>query len=445
MARKRHTDWSGEVHIIGLDIVGYSTKPPNWQQRSVQEMNASRELALLTVGIEDYTWQNSGDGGYIIIKGGDVHYHIDIVELFCKQIADFNVYQKEEFKLIFRYSISVGVCKITEAHEQTYVTGDGINDCARLLNGKLKDGQIVVSGVYHDRYVEEEPVRSVQFTPLPDVIDKHNKKHQAYNFQGTPGITGINPNAPIVKKPPLTNDTTIRNRENVALDSIALANRHALIQTMASVFSFFDHQDEKTGKIIIQNTLANIRNVVSSYFTNDPTINVNYMYAKHKDDCTIKEIESVKFTQSQQDVNQSHLLILKSYAVDVEAESFSLFASLEKNAVNLPGAPTAFAKNDIVCVNTHDIDFSPGIAKEAKQEMLDYFESKRFNAFMSLPIPIFSADGPNRSAIGIINIEAGNPNFFDSLSPATFEKMIAMVNPFAILLGQVIKLLHRSG
>ena len=131
-------------------------------------------------------WADAGDGGYLLM-GGDPRKALEVLEAFVGQIERHNKRSVPEYQIELRYALNYGPVY----SENDRLTGNAINDCARLLDGMKRytqpTGRVVASGAYKSKALEFGQVREGLFTRLADIEDKHGNAHEVWNVRKLPG------------------------------------------------------------------------------------------------------------------------------------------------------------------------------------------------------------------------------------------------------------------
>lgn len=167
-------------------------------------------------------------------------------------------------------------------------------------------------------------------------------------------------------------------------------------------------------------------------------LNVNYMRAYDASHCPEPIKQQLRFVFG--DSNRySNYLALAQYANDMDREGFSLPVEPDevskKAACLLPGAPVAFRRNQIVCIeDTAKIDYPSGLNAEVVQNLKAYFQNKKFRSFLSIPIV-----GKTGLPVGVLNIDSNQKAAFGK-NEAERESIANTVLPFCALLGAIISL-----
>jgi hypothetical protein len=185
-------DWQGDVAVFAFDIAGF-TRFDHAAQLAAKELTervlqrAAREAG---VSVEEQSWwADAGDGGYLLIAG-DPRQALRVLERFVTLIERENARLVEDARVRLRYALHYGLVHRSGTGAGQRLVGDAINNCARLLSGIAKDntGQVVASGVYRDRVLAFGRVNAGLFTRLPDIVDKHGKRHEVWNVCQQPGF-----------------------------------------------------------------------------------------------------------------------------------------------------------------------------------------------------------------------------------------------------------------
>jgi class 3 adenylate cyclase len=134
-------------------------------------------------------WADAGDGGYLLIKD-DPRLPLRMLERFVWLIGQRNELLVEGARVRLRYALHYGPVFRKGSGRKQQLVGDAINDCARLLSGIAKDriGQVVASGAYRDKVLTFGTIHAGLFTRLPDITDKHGKRHEVWNVCQKPGF-----------------------------------------------------------------------------------------------------------------------------------------------------------------------------------------------------------------------------------------------------------------
>jgi hypothetical protein len=132
------------------------------------------------------SWADAGDGGYLLM-GGDPRKALEVLEAFVGLIDGDNRTRLPEYRIECRYALNYGPV----FSENGKLTGDAINDCARLLDGMKKytepTGRVVASGAYKSKVLEFAQVLEGLFSRLADIEDKRGKAHEVWNVRKLPG------------------------------------------------------------------------------------------------------------------------------------------------------------------------------------------------------------------------------------------------------------------
>jgi hypothetical protein len=208
---------------------------------------------------------------------------------------------------------------------------------------------------------------------------------------------------------------------------------------IAAVDHFRMRPDRATRTFVAKQILQSIAAVVFEYYGEVPglRVNCNYMIAYHKSSPP-KDLSS-RLRYSWGDHSRyDYFLSLEDYAFDFGREDFVL--PVEGKGTPgyldrvLPGAPLAFVRNMPVIVDdTKTLEYAkdtdPGVVEESKK----YFEGKRedFKSFACLNIL-----GGGKQ-LGIVHIES-NTEFIFGKSKNKTEEILSLLQPFCLLLGNVI-------
>lgn len=185
------TSWQGDVSVFAFDVVDYS-KRLNADQLDIK---STTEDCLKKAGVkaeqirnQEWTnWADAGDGGYLLM-GGDPRKALEVLEAFVALIERHNKRSLPEYQIELRYALNYGPVY----SENGRLTGNAINDCARLLDGMKKytqpTGRVVASGAYKTKVLEFGQVLEGLFTQLSDIADKHGNAHEVWNVRKLPGF-----------------------------------------------------------------------------------------------------------------------------------------------------------------------------------------------------------------------------------------------------------------
>ena len=142
--------------------------------------------------VGDPEWIDAGDGGFLLIQGPESNV-IEIVGVFFGIINRGNDSRSDDAKLYLRCAIHKDRVLPWNGNFGKKYTGNGLNHCARLLDGmnKEQNGQVICSKKFRSALSAfgEEVVEMIR---LKEIIDKHNTRHEVWNIMRLPGI-GVEP------------------------------------------------------------------------------------------------------------------------------------------------------------------------------------------------------------------------------------------------------------
>ncbi|MEO1511785.1 MAG: hypothetical protein AAFU70_06920, partial [Planctomycetota bacterium] len=143
-----------EGPIFAFDIVAYSRREAV-DQAAVQKL-ARRLLqeAATETGPDspEQTWADAGDGGFLALRS-DVDAGRAFMTAFAKGLAEENRTRASEHQVKMRFALHYGMIRIDQDAMGRAISGDGVNDAARLLAGMGGEttGRVVISGNYRRR------------------------------------------------------------------------------------------------------------------------------------------------------------------------------------------------------------------------------------------------------------------------------------------------------
>ncbi len=164
----------------------------------------------------------------------------------------------------------------------------------------------------------------------------------------------------------------------------------------------------------------------------DLHVNANYMRCYRFNEAPPQVRSRLKFTFEPED-RYEYILDIERYAeIDGDNESFALPVETRGNAhLSLPGAPLALLNKQARFVNTEDVEYGSELPPVLVEECKEYFSSKNFQSFASIPILI-----ENRE-VGVINIESSHKHIIDE-----GEEMLSILSvlslPYTTLLGLIL-------
>lgn len=183
--------WQGDVAVFAFDVVDYTARESEHQL----EVKHTTEDCLKKAGAkaeqirqpEWTSWADAGDGGYLLM-GGDPRKALEVLEAFVDLIERHNRKSIPEYQIKLRYALNYGPLY----SENDRLTGNAINDCARLLGGMGKyaqsTGRVVASGAFKSKVREFGQVPERLFIRLADIEDKHGNNHEVWNVYQHPGF-----------------------------------------------------------------------------------------------------------------------------------------------------------------------------------------------------------------------------------------------------------------
>lgn len=134
--------------------------------------------------------------------------------------------------------------------------------------------------------------------------------------------------------------------------------------------------------------------------------------------------------------------MLKAYADYGGSETkFALPVHADEDEV-LPGGPLCFRKRlptIVDCTSDDRLKWRSGVSEACRAEIRKYLTAKQFNVFVSLPILVEIGSDGNNYLVGVLTIEAGDPNFLGELNDEQLAKLTRIVNPFALMIGWILK------
>ncbi len=160
-------------------------------------------------------------------------------------------------------------------------------------------------------------------------------------------------------------------------------------------------------------------------------INASYMHAYKAEECPEPIRSKLRFAFSDPR-HYSHFLSIIEYASDTDREGFALPVELDAARL-LPGAPLAFRRNRMVYVeDTSAIKFPIGLNPGEVRQQSEYFSTKSFKSFLSVPIP--NAEG---EPVGVLNVDANRKFAFGQTEREAIANS-TIVLPFCALLSAII-------
>jgi hypothetical protein len=182
--------WQGDVSVFAFDVVGYSARSNADQlkiARTTQECLEKAGDKAEEIRQREWTsWADAGDGGYLLMSG-DPRKALEVLEAFVGLIESDNLTRLAQYHIELRYALNYG----SVYRENGRLTGNAINDCARLLDGMKKytepTGRVVASGSYKSKVLEFGQVPEGLFARLADIEDKRKQAHEVWNVRKLPG------------------------------------------------------------------------------------------------------------------------------------------------------------------------------------------------------------------------------------------------------------------
>jgi hypothetical protein len=191
MVRSRVLDGS----ILAYDIADYSLRTIDRQKKAQTLCNRVRLNSLAAVGpsVSSVEWLDAGDGGYLLLQG-DVRSALHVVKAFVVELAEENSQLSADYQVHVRYAMHCGLVRVEDSDSGIRCAGDAINETARLLSSMSRAyrGQVVCSGKYRSRLVDQAGEPEALFVRLEDTIDKHGLSHEVWNVRQEPGF-GVQP------------------------------------------------------------------------------------------------------------------------------------------------------------------------------------------------------------------------------------------------------------
>ena len=183
--------------------------------------------------------------------------------------------------------------------------------------------------------------------------------------------------------------------------------------------------------------LDHIRLVVQSYTAIDTKVrlNANIMVAVATAQASEEDWDLARFVYQKRE-DYSHLLILKHYA---SPEGQQHFAVPVVDSVKftkwrdwvLFGGPDAFLREEVLVIQTSNLDFAKHIPQTIREEIRSYFDGKEgLRSFACLPV---LGDGSLR---GIVNVESDQEHIFQE-SEEVQSEIARVLQPFCVLLGSL--------
>ncbi len=189
---------------------------------------------------------------------------------------------------------------------------------------------------------------------------------------------------------------------------------------------------------VARNILSTICVVVVTYYGRLPDLEVNANYMVAYDPSALPELQS-RLKCAFGDVSRyKHFLALEQYATDTDTADFVLpvedKGDSKSQKRSLPGAPLAFLMNQTVIVDdVSKMNFGNLVPRNIKEEEQLLLEGKKFKSFGCLNILRAGRQ------LGIVNVESNYPHVFGKTESEKRE-ITALLHPFCLLLGRVIKL-----